>query len=72
MSQILGLQNITFPDFHRDNEVCMALDVMEETVYLMSPAVALELAHLLERHARAVIEKQREALAEFEKREGER
>lgn len=66
MSLVLGPQNITFPDYRRDNEVCMVLDVMETNEYVLSPALALSLAAQLEFHARAVIERQQRALVEYE------
>ena len=65
MACVLNSGNITFVDY-RENEVAMALHVMEEIVYCMSPQLALELAAQLEAKAREVMEKQRVALWKFD------
>lgn len=62
---ILNSSNISFPDF-RENEVTMALNVMEENVYAMSPQLALELALSLETKAREVIARQAALLQKYE------
>jgi uncharacterized protein with PIN domain len=67
MAMMLNSGNITLVDY-RENEVALAINVMEEHLYCMSPQLALELALLLENKAREVIAQQNNALANFEKR----
>ena len=60
MAVLLNRSNIKLIDY-RENEVGLAINVMEEHLYCMSPALALELAEMLETNAREVIEIQARA-----------
>ncbi len=67
MTMLLNRSNISFLEY-RENEVALAIHVMEEHLYCMSPQLALELSAQLEEEARKVIAKQASALGRHQEK----